>query len=44
MLFRSQGWVKEEKKPVGQLVTEAAKVVGTSVTVSRFVRFQIGEV
>ncbi|MEK7379508.1 MAG: translation elongation factor Ts [Gemmatimonadota bacterium] len=39
-----QGWVKEEKKPVGQLVTEAAKVVGTSVTVSRFVRFQIGEV
>lgn len=38
-----QGWVKEEKKPVGELVAAAAKSTGTTVTVTRFARLKIGE-
>lgn len=42
-VLMEQGWVKEDKKPVGDLVTAAAKASGTTVTVTRFARFKIGE-
>lgn len=42
-VLMEQGWVKEDKKPVGDLVIAAAKATGTTVTVSRFARFKIGE-
>jgi elongation factor Ts len=38
-----QPWVKDDKKPVKQLVEEAAKALGTSVFVTRFIRVRVGE-
>jgi elongation factor Ts len=38
-----QPWVKDDKKPVKQLVEEAAKALGTSVSVTRFIRVRVGE-
>jgi elongation factor Ts len=38
-----QGFVKDEAKPVGDLVKDAAKSLGGPVTVKRFARFKVGE-
>lgn len=38
-----QSWVKDDKKPVKQLVEEAAKALGTSMSVTRFIRVRVGE-
>ena len=38
-----QGWVKDDKKPIHSLMADAAKTVGTTVSVVRFVRLQVGE-
>ena len=38
-----QGFVKEDKKSVGELVQEAAKAAGAPITVARFVRFKVGD-
>ena len=39
----NQLWVKDDKKTIGQLVTEAGKPLGTALTVTRFVRLRVGE-
>jgi len=38
-----QGFVKDESKLVGDLVKEAAKSLGGTITVKRFARFKVGE-
>ena len=38
-----QPWVKDDKKTIGQLVTEAGNAAGASFTVTRFVRLRVGE-
>ena len=38
-----QMWVREPKTPVSQVVAEASKKVGASITVKRFARFQLGQ-
>ena len=38
----NQPFVKEPKTTITQLVNETAKVIGTTVAVKRFVRFQLG--
>jgi elongation factor Ts len=38
-----QPWVRDDKKPVKQLVAEAASATGASVTVTRFARVRVGE-
>lgn len=38
-----QGYVKEEKQSVSQLVQEVAKEVGGTIEVTGFLRFQLGE-
>ena len=38
-----QMWVREPKTSIAQVVAEAGKKVGAQVTVSRFVRFQLGQ-
>lgn len=38
-----QPYVKDDTKPVGDLVKEAAKALGGAVTVKRFARFKVGE-
>ncbi len=38
-----QRFVKDEAKPIGALVAEAAKSLGGAVTVKRFARFKVGE-
>ncbi len=38
-----QGWVKDDKKPIHSLIADAAKAAGTTVSVVRFVRRQVGE-
>jgi len=38
-----QGWVKDDKKQIHTLMADAAKTVGTTVSVVRFVRLQVGE-
>ena len=38
-----QKWVRDESKSIRQLVAEAGKDAGVTLTVRRFVRFQMGE-
>ncbi|MBV9099791.1 MAG: elongation factor Ts [Candidatus Dormibacteraeota bacterium] len=38
-----QPWIKDDKKRVGDLVTEAVAKLGENITVARFVRFAVGE-
>lgn len=38
-----QPWVKDDKKPVGQLVKEAGAVTSTDLRVVRFARLKVGE-
>src|SRR5215217_272634 len=38
-----QLWVKDDKKKVGEMVTERAAKIGEKVSVRRFVRFEVGE-
>jgi len=38
----NQPFVKEPKMTITQLVADTAKVIGTTVTVKRFIRFQLG--
>lgn len=38
-----QPWIKDDKKRVGDLVTEAVAKLGENVTVARFARFGVGE-
>jgi elongation factor Ts len=38
-----QGWVREPKKTVGDLIKETSAKVGENIVVRRFVRFQLGE-
>ncbi|MGZ3460858.1 MAG: translation elongation factor Ts, partial [Archangium sp.] len=38
-----QVWVKDDKKKVGEMITERAAKIGEKVAVRRFVRFEVGE-
>ena len=38
-----QPWIKDDKKRVGDLVTEAVAKLGENITVARFARFEVGE-
>ena len=38
-----QPWVKDDKKTIGDLVTEASGKLGEAITVRRFTRFKVGE-
>jgi elongation factor Ts len=38
-----QLWVKDDKKKVGDMVTERAAKIGEKVSVRRFVRYEVGE-
>jgi len=38
-----QPWIKDDKKRVGDLVTEAVGKLKENITVARFVRFEVGE-
>lgn len=38
-----QPWIKDDKKRVGDLVTEAVAKLGENITVARFARFAVGE-
>jgi len=38
-----QPWVRDDSKTIRQLVTEASKESGSTLTVRRFARFQMGE-
>jgi elongation factor Ts len=38
-----QGWIREPKKSIGDLIKEASAKVGENIQVRRFVRFQMGE-
>ena len=38
-----QPWVRDDSKTIRQLVTEASKESGSTLTVRRFARFQLGE-
>ena len=38
-----QPWVRDDSKTIQQLVTEAGKEIGATLTVRRFARFQMGE-
>ena len=40
--FTEQGFVKEDKVPVQDLVAEKAKELGDTLTIKRFVRYQLG--
>lgn len=40
--FLEQGFVKEDKVPVNQLIAEKAKELGDTLTVKRYVRYQLG--
>ena len=40
--FVEQGFVKEDKVPVQDLVAEKAKELGDTLTIKRFVRYQLG--
>ena len=37
-----QAWIKDDKKKVGDLVTEAIAKLGENITVTRFARFAVG--
>ncbi|HEX6538110.1 MAG TPA: translation elongation factor Ts [Candidatus Dormibacteraeota bacterium] len=38
-----QPWIKDDKKRVGELVTDAVAKLGENITVARFARFAVGE-
>jgi elongation factor Ts len=38
-----QPWVKDDKKKVGEMVTERAAKIGEKVAIRRFARFEVGE-
>jgi elongation factor Ts len=38
-----QPWIKDDKKRVGDLVTEAVAKLGENITVARFARFEVGD-
>ncbi|MCY1080423.1 translation elongation factor Ts [Archangium lansingense] len=38
-----QLWVKDDKKKVGEMVTERAAKIGEKVSIRRFVRYEVGE-
>ena len=38
-----QLWVKDDKKKVGEMITERAAKIGEKVSVRRFVRYEVGE-
>ena len=38
-----QPWIRDDKKKVGNLVTEAVAKLGENITVARFARFAVGE-
>jgi elongation factor Ts len=38
-----QLWVKDDKKKVGEMITERSAKIGEKVAVRRFVRFEVGE-
>ncbi len=38
-----QPWIREDKKKVGELVTDAVAKLGENITVARFARMQVGE-
>jgi elongation factor Ts len=38
-----QPWIKDDKKKVGDLVTEAIAKLGENISVARFSRFAVGE-
>jgi len=38
-----QLWVKDDKKKISDLVTEAVAKIGENITIRRFARFQVGE-
>src|SRR5262249_55607422 len=38
-----QRWVKDDKKKVGEMITERAAKIGEKVSVRRFARFVLGE-
>ena len=40
--FLEQGFVKEEKQSITQLITEKSKIIGDEITVKRYIRFQLG--
>jgi elongation factor Ts len=43
IVLTEQPWVRDDSKTIQQRVDEVAKQVGASLTVRRFVRFQMGE-
>ncbi len=43
MSLISQPWVREPKKTITDLVRETGKTAGTEITVTRFVRFALGD-
>ncbi len=38
-----QLWVKDDKKKIGEMITERAAKIGEKVAVRRFVRYEVGE-
>ncbi len=38
-----QLWVKDDKKKVGEMITERSAKIGETVSVRRFVRYEVGE-
>jgi elongation factor Ts len=38
-----QPWVKDDKKKVGEMITERAAKIGEKVSVRRFTRYEVGE-
>ncbi len=38
-----QPWVKDDKKKVGEMVTERSAKIGEKVSIRRFVRYEVGE-
>lgn len=38
-----QPWVKDDKKKIKDVITEAVAKIGENITIRRFVRFQVGE-
>jgi elongation factor Ts len=38
-----QLWVKDDKKKIKDVITEAVAKIGENITIRRFVRFQVGE-
>jgi elongation factor Ts len=38
-----QAWVKDDKKKIGELITEKIAKIGENISVRRFTRYQVGE-